>query len=66
MEVALLRPIRSFLGLRLVDVAAQTGIPAERLSEAERGLTQLRAPELAAVCNFLRERWVEQALGGDE
>jgi hypothetical protein len=56
MDVVLLRPIRNLLGLRLVDVSRATGIRAERLSEAERGLARLESGELAAVRNFLRER----------
>jgi hypothetical protein len=48
------RPVRRFLNLRLTDVERATGIAAARVSEAERGLTQLKPTEECAVTNFLK------------
>ena len=49
-----MRSIRRFLNLRLTDVERATGIPAGRISEAERGLTRLKPAEQHAVMNFLK------------
>lgn len=64
MDASQLRPIRNFLGLRLRDVERATGVRADRLSQAERGLTRLAPGELTAVANFLRERIADE-LGED-
>jgi len=56
MDASLLRAIRNFLGLRLLDVSRATGVSTDRLSGAERGLARLQPGELMAVRNFLRER----------
>jgi transcriptional regulator with XRE-family HTH domain len=48
------RNVRRYLNLRLQDVARATGISAQRLSQAERGLVRLRPSEAVAVRNFLR------------
>jgi cobalamin biosynthesis protein CbiG len=50
------RAVRRFLNLRLIDVERATGIAATRISESERGLTQLRPAEQRIVTNFLREK----------
>lgn len=60
MDTSLLRPIRNFLGLRLSDVSRATGVAVNRLSEAERGLAQLRPDDLAAVRDFLRDRLISE------
>ena len=60
MDVSLLRPIRNFLGLRLVDVSRATGVTTDKLSDAERGLAQLQRGEFVAVRNFLRERLIAE------
>ena len=51
-----IKAIRRFLGIRLIDLERATGIRADRISEAERGLTRLSPSERRAVENFLRAR----------
>lgn len=60
MDTSQLRPVRNFLGLRLRDMERATGVRAERLSQAERGLVHLTRGELTAVVNFLRERLADE------
>ena len=60
METSRLRPVRNFLGLRLTDVERATGVRADRLSQAERGLGRLTRGEFLAVFNFLRERLADE------
>ncbi len=50
------RSLRRALDLRLVDVQRATGVSAQRLSLAERGLARLTDLERRAVESFLRER----------
>jgi hypothetical protein len=50
------RAIRRALDLRLVDVQRATGVAAEKLSLAERGLARLTDLERRAVESFLRAR----------
>jgi hypothetical protein len=50
------RALRRFLNLRLIDLERETGIPAPRISEAERGVLDLRPAEQRIVTNFLREK----------
>jgi transcriptional regulator with XRE-family HTH domain len=52
-----MRSLRRALNLRLTDVSRATGIAAARISEAERGLTRLKATEQRAVMNFLRMKF---------
>lgn len=51
-----LRPIRRFLNLTLGDVFRATGVPAQRLSLWERGLTDLKPLEYEVVVRFLKSR----------
>jgi hypothetical protein len=51
-----IRSIRRALDLRLVDVQRATGVAADRLSLAERGLARLTELERRAIENFLRGR----------
>jgi hypothetical protein len=51
-----IKAVRKFIGLRLIDLERATGIRAERISEAERGLTQLSPSERRTIENFLRAR----------
>ena len=48
------RAIRRFLGVRLVDLEAVTGISAARIGAAERGVQELCPAEQRIVTNFLR------------
>lgn len=64
MDTSQLRPVRNYLGLTLPDVERATGVRAERLSQAERGLARLSPGELTSVVNFLRERLSDE-LGED-
>jgi len=50
------RAVRRFLNLRLIDLERATGITAARISQAERGVLELRPAEQKIVTNFLRER----------
>lgn len=50
------RAIRQFLNLRLIDLERATGITATRISQAERGVLELRPAEQRIVTNFLREK----------
>jgi transcriptional regulator with XRE-family HTH domain len=51
-----LRTLRKLLGLRLIDVSRATGVTTGKLSEAERGLSELNDSERTAVANFLADR----------
>ncbi len=52
-----LKKIRLICGLRLVDVWANTGIPSQRISLAERGNEALSQSEKKLLEDFLRQRW---------
>jgi len=51
-----LRALRRALSLRLTDAAGATGIAANRISLAERGMGYLTPRERLAVETFLRAR----------
>jgi hypothetical protein len=50
------RAIRRFLGVRLIDLEAVTGIAAARIGAAERGVQDLRPAEQRIISNFLRQK----------
>jgi transcriptional regulator with XRE-family HTH domain len=50
------RSLRLALELRQIDVQRATGISADRISQAERGLVQLTDRERRSIENFLRAR----------
>ena len=52
-----LRRLRAFLLLNLSDVEASTGVSAERLSKAERGIIMLNATEQRAIQSYYEARY---------
>ena len=53
----LLARIRGFLLLTLRDVENGSGVPAYRLSQAERGLSALNVAEQRALAGYYEARW---------
>lgn len=52
------RAVRRFLNLRLIDLERATGITAARISDAERGIAQLRPAEQRIITRFLQEKLI--------
>jgi len=62
-----MRRLRAFLLLSLRDVEGATGVSAERLSKAERGLIVLNATETRCVQHFYEARYqMAQEEAGEE
>jgi hypothetical protein len=60
------RAIRRFLNLRLIDLERATGIIAARISESERGLTQLRPVEQQIITRFLQDKLTAELVEREE
>jgi hypothetical protein len=58
-----LRRFRAFLLLNLRDVEYATGVSADKLSKAERGLIQLNEAEQRALESYYQARY-KMAVGG--
>ena len=60
-----LRRLRGFLLLRLQDVELATGVPADHLSRAERGMIELNEAEQRALEAYYRARY-KMAMGDEK
>lgn len=60
-----IRSVRLALELRQIDIQHATGVSAQRLSQAERGLVQLSDLEKQAIEMFLRARLTSELRRGE-